>query len=148
MSTIHRPAFSVMGICVRTCNAGQQAQQDLGALWQRFFAEQIAQRIPTALAPDLYAVYYDYEHNHQAPYTALLGVAVPATTVATDGLTRVDIPAQHYQVHHTTGEMPQAVVATWQQIWAHDATLPRAYGHDFEHYPPQAQPSVYLSVTC
>ena len=147
MSAIQHPAFSVMGICVRTCNADQQAQRDLGALWQRFFAEQIAERIPGALAPDLYAVYYDYEHDHQAPYTTLIGVAVPAATVPANGLTRVDIPAQHYQAHPTIGEMPQAVIQAWQQIWAQDAAIPRAYGYAFVHYPAQAQTSVYLSVT-
>ena len=53
------------------------------------------------------------------------------------------VPAGRYVVFTSSGEIPAAVVAGWQQVWAYFASPEapaRAYTTDFEYYDP-AQPS-------
>jgi predicted transcriptional regulator YdeE len=55
----------------------------------------------------------------------------------------VRIPAGRYAVFTNAGEMPAAVLAAWQQVWAYFAepeAPTRVYMADFEYYDP-AQPS-------
>ena len=38
--------MKIIGISVRTTNQNEQAMQDIGNLWQRFFSEQLLAKIP------------------------------------------------------------------------------------------------------
>jgi predicted transcriptional regulator YdeE len=58
---------------------------------------------------------------------------------------RVRVPASRYAVITGTGEMPQAVMDTWQRVW--DSDLPRAFTADFEVYAPDDQVEIWLALT-
>ena len=64
----------VLGHVARTANAleGQPERAQLPRLWSH------APELAAAHGPDrLRAVYFDYEGDHEAPYTVLVGVEVP-----------------------------------------------------------------------
>ena len=111
------PEFKIIGIALRTDNSPAGLQK-LGAHWQRFFQEQILEKIPNKASPKTYAVYTDYESDHTNAYTLILGAKVSeASTKAPEGLVAHTIPGQSYAVVTARGSMPQALIKSWQEIW-------------------------------
>ena len=135
----HLNRFYIIGIAIETTNANGQAAQDLGQLWEQFFAQQISTQLPTKLSDDIYAIYTDYESDYTGKYTAIIGHKVTALTDIPKGMVRKVIPSGNYQSFLAKGAMPAAVGATWQQIWAQDEVLNRAYQADFEVYGAKSQ---------
>lgn len=151
MNTIQLPAFSIIGISVRTTNENNQSATDIPALWERFFSENIMERIPGRQSTDLYCVYTDYEKDHTRPYTTVLGCKVADATQAPEGLQAVTIPERSYAQFEATGNLHEgAVIETWQKIW--ESPVPRAFTADFEHYgekahiPKEAAVDIYIAV--
>lgn len=143
-------AFTVAGIAVRTTNNGGKAQEDIGALWARFYAEQVASRISGKESEDLYCVYTDYESDFTGAYTCLLGYKVAAAAPLPEGLARIQVPASLYRKYTAAGKLPDAVVKVWMEIW--QSPPPRAYKADFDVYgagaadPANAVVDVFVSV--
>jgi len=137
----------VLGHVARTANAleGQPERAQLPRLWSH------APELAAAHGPDrLRAVYFDYEGDHEAPYTVLVGVEVPERVEPADapeGMALVSVPAADCLVFPARGPMPQAVVDAWQEVW--DAfpsgTTGRAYSFDVEVYGPQGA-DLYIAV--
>ena len=123
--------FLVVGISVRTINNGQ-AGVDIKNLWDRFFAENITANIPDKVSDVIYCVYTDYESDYTGYYTCLLGCKVSAVNRLPEGFTHCEIPASDYALYLSTGELPQAVLTTWQEIW--DSNIKRKYQADFDLY--------------
>jgi predicted transcriptional regulator YdeE len=153
---VHQDAFTVAGIEVRTSNA-KEATNDgvIGKLWQNFFQEGIAQKIPNKLDGDIYTVYSDYASDHNGDYTFLIGAKVPNDSPAPPGLVLRTVVAGDYAVVTSDkGPVPQVVVAAWQQVWSMEDKheLARAYKTDFEVYdqratdPQNAQVDLYLGL--
>jgi predicted transcriptional regulator YdeE len=155
---VHQPAFTVIGIEIRTNNTKESGPDGLiGKQWHKFFADNIAAQIPDKLDSNLYAVYSDYTSDHNDEYSFLIGAKVPEGTAAPAGLVRKTIPAADYAVV-TSGEGPVAkvVVAAWQRVWdmeqRHEFPRPRAYKADFELYdqrasnPQNAQVDLYIGL--
>src|SRR6185436_6073767 len=68
------PSFDVIGISARTSNAAEMSGAGvIGALWQRFFAENIAAQIPNKIGYDLIAVYTDAANGKEGEYTVIIG---------------------------------------------------------------------------
>lgn len=127
-----------MGISVRTCNSDfSKLQQDIGGLWQQFFAENILQKTPTSLNNDIYLVYTNYDGDYLDPYDTIIGSLVPMDAPLPSGLIEKIIPEQKYQVFCAKGTMPMAVVQTWQNIW--QTPLHRNYIADFDIYSEKSQ---------
>lgn len=140
----------VMGIAVRTTNQNQQAQTDIGALWQRFFGENLLSRIPGKISEDIYCVYTDYETDANGPYTTILGCKVASLQGLPEGFVGKTIPEATYRLYRSAGKLPDCVLATWGQIW--QALIERSYLADFDVYGPGSQDpnhavvETYLSV--
>jgi len=125
--------FSVVGITARTTNADGQAAADINALWQRFFEEAVGDAIPRKDGKAIYALYHDYEGDHEKPYSLTIGCRVENTDFALpDGMVSVYVPKSDYAVFAAQGEQPKALLDTWQAVWKSD--LPRTYGCDVEIY--------------
>ncbi len=151
MNTIQLPAFSIIGISVRTTNENNQALQDIPALWERFFAENIMEQIPGRESTDLYCVYTDYEKDHTRPYTTVLGCRVSDGSPVPEGMQAVNFPERNYVQFEAKGNLNEgAVVETWQQIW--QSPISRAFTADFEHYgekahvPKEAEVDIFIAV--
>jgi len=130
--------FYVMGIAVRTTNENMQAAQDIGALWNRFMSENIADQIPGKVDPSIYSVYCEYEKDHTRPYTTLLGCRVNSIDHIPEGMKAITIAEGSYATFTAKGNLMEgAVYKAWLDIW--DAGLDRAFATDFEVYGSKAQ---------
>ncbi|MEM8535621.1 MAG: GyrI-like domain-containing protein [Chloroflexota bacterium] len=145
---------SLVGIGTRTTNA-DEANPEIARipdLYQQFFSQQVGDSIPERSDPALlYAVYTNYESDHQGAYDFLLCQQGGSTSALPEGLTAVTVPASQYLVFEASGEMPQTVVVTWQTIWGYfDDSIPyrRLYTVDFERYDQTQsnQVKIYIAV--
>ena len=126
--------FKVIGISIRTTNANNQSQQDLGKLWGRFFSEHIIEKIPNKISSHILAIYTDYESDYTGAYTTVIGVPVSTLDEVPIGLIGREFEADNFQKFVAKGEMSSAVINTWIDIWQRDRELNRKYSYDFEVY--------------
>jgi len=127
-------AFDVVGVSVRTDNS--KGAEDINALWERFFEANIGQSLENKINDVIYAVYSDYEGDHEKPYRFTIGYRVDGTdTPPPEGMHHVHLPEQDYAILSAAGSQPQALIETWQAIWQGD--LDRTYKADFEVYGPR-----------
>jgi predicted transcriptional regulator YdeE len=136
------PRFDVAGIGIRTNNA--EAVGTIGGLWARFGEEGIAEQIE-GIGDDVLAVYSDYESDHTGDYDFLIGKRVSHESELPMEMSRVRVPPARYAVITVTGEVPRALLDTWQRIW--DSDLPRAFTADFEVYGPDDQVEIWLVLS-
>jgi len=125
-------SFDVVGISVVTDN--QKGTDDINALWERFFKDSVGQRIANKVDDVIYAVYSDYEGDHEQPYRLTIGYRVndPKTL---DQMRRITVHSQNYAMMSAAGTQPDALIETWTAIWSSD--LDRSYKTDFELYGPR-----------
>ncbi|RZJ42200.1 MAG: AraC family transcriptional regulator [Chryseobacterium sp.] len=131
--------FKIIGISTETTNQNNQASTDLSKLWQRFYTEEISNKIPNKESADVYAIYTDYESNYTGKYSTIIGHRVTTLADIPDGFVGREIKNDKLIKYTAKGEMPQAVVETWQEIWANDIALYRTYNADFEVYGAKSQ---------
>lgn len=136
--------FSVVGIAVKTTNQNGQAQKDISELWQKFFSNNISNRVPNKVSDDIYCVYTDYESDVNGAYTTILGYKVTTLESVPEGLIGKSIPKATYQLYRSKGELPQSVLATWGHIW--QTLIKRRYLADFDVYGQQSQDPSYAEV--
>ena len=131
--------FKIIGISTRTSNTSGKAAEDLGALWGKLFEEQIGGKIPRKVSEDIFAIYTDYESDYTGDYTCLIGYQVASLENVAEGLVAREFDGGKHIKFTAAGKMPEAVVETWQKIWAKDAELDRKYTADFEVYGAKSQ---------
>ncbi|SFU07965.1 Predicted transcriptional regulator YdeE, contains AraC-type DNA-binding domain [Algoriphagus locisalis] len=131
--------FKIIGIATRTSNTSAKAAEDLGALWGKFFEEQIGGKISGKVSEDIFAIYTDYESDYTGEYTCLIGYQVGSLENAAEGLVAREFDGGKHIKFVAAGKMPEAVVETWQKIWAKDSELERKYTADFEVYGAKSQ---------
>lgn len=133
------PPFKIIGIATRTSNTSGKAAEDLGALWGKFFEEQIGGKIPGKVSEDIFAIYTDYKSDYTGEYTCLIGYQVGSLENVVEGLVAREFEGGQHIKFVAAGKMPEAVVQTWQEIWTKDAELDRKYTADFEVYGAKSQ---------
>jgi len=139
-------AQTVTGLQVRTKNADEvnPDTQQIAPLWGRFYNE----LLPT-LAKDatVYGVYHNYESDAQGAFDVLVGAD---KLTITDEMKSVELQAGEYLMFPVKGELPQAIIDTWMQIWAYfdDPSIDekRAYKTDFECYKSENEAEIYIGV--
>ncbi len=151
MSTQKIQKFNVIGIAVRTSNENEQAATDIPALWEKFMAEGIAEKIPNKTDHSLYCIYTDYEKDHTKPYTTILGCKVENLDIIPDGMVGKTFETATYKKYVAKGNILQGLVYNeWIKIW--NAGLPRTFTADFEVYgekaqnPEDAEVDIYIAV--
>lgn len=122
-------AFDVAGVSVRIEDRDKASEQ-INALWERFFKENVGQSIEDRADDIIYAVYSDYEGDYTQPYRVTIGYKV--LDDAPDDLHRVQVQNADYAMMSAAGEQPKALMETWTAVWQSD--LDRLYGTDFEVY--------------
>lgn len=131
--------FSVIGVSTITSNEDGKATEDINALWERFFELQTGQIVTAKYDDIIYAVYSDYEGDHNKPYRITIGYRVPDDTpVPTphkNDLFKVQVNQGDYGVMSAQGQQPKALIETWEAIWSSD--LNRLFKTDFEIYGPR-----------
>ena len=128
--------FDVIGISIITDNS--KATQDINALWERFFKDSIGQKVENKTDDVIYAVYSDYEGDHEAPYRFTIGYRVKNDSIAgqmNPDLHHISVHGGEYALLSAAGKQPKALIETWKAIWSSD--LEREFKTDFEVYGPR-----------
>ncbi|MDY3317383.1 GyrI-like domain-containing protein [Bergeyella sp. RCAD1439] len=131
--------FKVIGISIRTTNKDNKSKEDLGKLWGQFYAENIFEKIPNKVSDEIFSIYTDYKSNYTEEYTTIIGVPVSTLNEIPNGLVGREFEAENFQKFVAKGEMPNAVINTWIDIWNRDEELNRKYTYDFEVYGENSQ---------
>lgn len=130
---LDKPSLKVMGISIRTSNDADKAPQDIPKMWQRFYKENIFEKIPNKASNEIVALYCDYESDYTAPYTFILGCFVnELPNEPLEGLAVKNLPASRYVVYKAKGKQPDALIDAWGKIWREADR--RTYTGDFEIY--------------
>ena len=131
--------FKLIGISTRTTNKDNQASRDLEKLWGEFFGENILEKIPNKQSTAIYAIYTDYKSDFTDEYTTIIGIPVSSLDDIPEGLIGREFEPQEFQKYIAKGKMPDAVAATWMDIWKRDEELNRSYTYDLEVYGEKSQ---------
>lgn len=144
---VWRGPIQIIGIGL---NASNSRPAEIGARWQRFWAENVPNRVPNKAREEVISLYTGYEGDHSQPYRLIAGCPVENLDDIPEGMEGHTIPSARYARLVAKGPMPGAVVAVWQWVWASD--LDRAYTADFDVYgtaaldPVNAQAEIFVAV--
>jgi len=148
----HLEDFKVIGISVDTTNKDGKSAGDLGKLWERFYAENIPEKITNKISDEVCSIYTGYETDYTGKYTAIIGLRVSSLGNIPAGLMGRELKGGKYKKYLAKGKMPNAVMETWKEIWDKDKELGRRYSSDFEVYGSKSrcgensEVEIYISV--
>ncbi len=123
-------SFDVVGISIITDN--DRASEEINALWEEFFKQNIGQSVENRVDDVIYAVYSNYEGDHTKPYRLTIGYKIDGAPQISGHLHHVAVQSSDYAMMSAAGEQPKALIETWQAIWQSD--LDRKFETDFEVY--------------
>lgn len=128
---------TIMGPVIRTGNNDPAVAEKIGGLWNEFMQNGMAESIPQPITEPYtcYGLYYHYDFESME-YETMVGCESKADA-APQGMELITIPAGKYAKFSTKGDVVQAVIKAWDDIWAmEDFAALRAYTVDFEAYLP------------
>ena len=131
--------FKIIGIEIETTNENGKSAEDLGKLWKQFYSENVPSKIPNKISDEIYSIYTDYESDYKGKYKTIIGQRVSSLDKVPNELIGREFNGGKYQKFVAKGQMPNAVIESWQEIWAKDKELNRKYTADFEVYGEMAQ---------
>ena len=152
MDILKKASFRLIGLALpgKTSNTNGQSNIDCGKLWQQFEKENWFARIPGKSSNEIFAVYHEYEGDHNAPFSYFIGCRVHQDTEVPVGMSSLTIPEGAYQMFLAKGKMPDCIANAWRLIWSAD--IQRAFIKDFEVYDErsqnweQAEVDIFISV--
>ncbi len=131
--------FKIIGISTRTTNKDNKSAQDLGKLWEKFYSENILEKVQNKISNEIISVYTDYKSGYTEDYTTIIGIPVSTLDEIPNGLIGREFQPENFQKFIAKGEMPNAVINAWVDIWQRDEKLKRKYTYDFEVYGEKSQ---------
>ncbi|GAB2884891.1 GyrI-like domain-containing protein [Microbulbifer echini] len=140
--------FDLVGLRTRTKNEDEAnpATAQIAPLWARFSAEAVPNFRGT---PQVYGVYTNYETDYSGMFDVYACSDLLSTDMSED-FQSVHIREGKYLVFSAEGEMPQAVIDLWGEVWnyfsAPECPHERAYTTDFEHYMGPNKITVSISI--
>ncbi|CAA0190302.1 Transcriptional regulator [Tenacibaculum maritimum] len=144
--------FKIIGIATRTTNKDNKSQKDLEQLWRQFYSENILEKVSNKISNEIISIYTDYKNDYTEDYTTIIGIPVSTLNEIPNGLIGREFQSENFKKFVAKGEMPNAVVDTWIEIWKKDKELNRKYTYDFEVYGENSQKGknseveIYISV--
>lgn len=137
--------FRVVGFSVRTSNPDEMAGAGrIADLWRQYEekSHECGDGAPVA-------VYDSYASDHMGAYTLTVGCGGEANASAPPSGATTDVPTGDYLVYPVgEGEMPGALIATWQQIWGDftsgEFPYRRTFDCDFEQHGEKTE--IYIGV--
>ena len=146
MKNISIESKTVYGLKVRTSNSNEQelTTAKIGDLWKVFYKRIFMNIEQPSMA---YGVYTNYESDYNGEYDIVAAVESPADK---SELSIVDLQAGNYLLFENQGQMPDAIIEAWQEIWAYfsdkDCEHTRAYQTDFETYTDDKSVKIYIGI--
>ncbi|GGP42561.1 transcriptional regulator [Shewanella algicola] len=145
MNIVNLDNMDVKGISIRTDNLSEMSPSTakIGALWQQFY-EQLAASLTQG--SNVFGLYTHYESDHMGSFD----VVACSDKLTVGDLASFQIQSGEYLVFKGTGEMPQAIIDLWGEVWEYfdndTCQLTRAYTTDFEHYINENEVELFISV--
>jgi predicted transcriptional regulator YdeE len=149
---VRRAEARVVGIQAQTSSLREAdpATAAVPALWRRFHADGLADRIPNrASTRSTCAVYTDYQDGDRGHFRCLVGAEVTGRDEVPAGMVAVTVPGGDYLVFAARGPMPEALAATWARVaeFFEHAPVARAFTADLEvHYPAGSAVDVLVAI--
>lgn len=129
---VQKPEIKVIGIACRAANFTEEGPKEIVNLWEKFYNEDILNKIPNRISDDVIGLYCDYDGDYTQPYSLVIGCQVNSDIDIPEGMVSKVVPGGSYAVFKAVGEHPIALIETWQNIWQTD--LKRTYTGDYELY--------------
>ena len=137
MTKISKETLNIVGISIRTTNQNGKAAKDIPALWHKFMTDNPSSTLPNRRNDTIYAIYTDYEGDHNLPYTITIGYNMINLDNIPEDLTVKIVLAAKYVSFIAKGDLTKdAVINKWMEIW--DMDLQRSYSTDIEMYDDRA----------
>ncbi|OLS27020.1 MAG: hypothetical protein HeimC3_04870 [Candidatus Heimdallarchaeota archaeon LC_3] len=143
-------SFIVQAMKRRTTNENNLATNDIKALWDKFYKENISKKISHKKSSDILALFTEYEKDYFKSYTYYLGHKLKKTGLRSKDLYFLVVPKGKYAVIEVSEPFPDSIFNAWNNIWNSD--IKRAYTVDYEVYGPEyfrekeKSMKIYLSI--
>ncbi|CAA6803424.1 MAG: FIG00471296: hypothetical protein [uncultured Sulfurovum sp.] len=135
---------TIYGLKTRTKNADEMNvdTQKIAPLWGKFY-EEVVPKLQEGT--QFYGLYSGYESDASGMFDVLVG-----SEQESEGLDSITLQEGRYLRFPAHGQMPQAIIDAWNQVWAYfeDPSIDerRAYETDFEHYISEDEAHIYIGV--
>jgi predicted transcriptional regulator YdeE len=142
--------FLITGLQIRTINTNEfnpEAAKIMG-LWEDFHNTTLISQI-SEKDPFIYGVYSDYQSDENGEYSVTAGINSVNITSQDHNLQDIVIHPGNYLVFEARGELPGAIIETWQYIWTYfsDPSNPkRKFTSDFEKYISETEVDIHIAV--
>ncbi len=130
---IYKPSSMIVGIKCRTSNAPEAGPYDIPKHWEKFYVDNIVDKIPNKTSNEIIALYCDYEGDYTQPYSLIIGCRVSSIDDIPQDMVAKIIPSGSYALFSAIGEHPKSLIETWGDIWQ-QLSLKRTYTGDYEVY--------------
>ncbi|WP_060982174.1 GyrI-like domain-containing protein [Vibrio splendidus] len=141
-------AVKAYGFSVRTTNTNEMdpATAKIGQLWQGFFDQAFPKLTPDS---KVYGVYTNYQSDFTGEFDVIACTSA-LTDNNFDALVETEIEAGKYLTFSAEGELPQAVIDLWCEVWAYfnaaDCPHVRTYTTDFELYKGETEVEISIAI--
>ena len=133
MENIKVEPFHLIGIAMRTTNENNKGAADIAQLWEKFWQEDILNKIPNRIDSTIYSLYTNYEGNHTQPYTTIIGCKVANLDIVPEGMVGQSFEGGSYVKTTAKGNLADGlIVKEWSRIW--NMGLERSFSADFEEF--------------
>ena len=126
------PEKKAAGITARTNNHAPDMGSVIGGLWESFYAKGVYDSIPADRRGCVLGIYSDYESDENGDYDMTAACEVADDTGLPENLRIRTIPAGRYAKFVVRGDVQQALVQFWMELWS--MNLNRTFQADFEEY--------------
>ncbi|MBY7660201.1 GyrI-like domain-containing protein [Vibrio cyclitrophicus] len=141
-------AVKAYGFSVRTTNQDEvdPTKAKIGQLWQGFFDQAFPKLTPDS---KVYGVYTNYESDFTGEFD-VIACANALTDQDLNNLIETKIEAGKYLTFSAEGELPQAVIDLWGEVWTYfnspDCSHVRTYTTDFECYKGETEVEISIAI--
>lgn len=136
------------GFSVRTTNQAERNPEtaQISALWERFYQHAGSHLTKQS---QVYGVYTNYESDMNGAFD-VYACTDNAAVLRLDNAKTVTLQSGTYLKFSGAGEMPQAVIDAWGEVWAYftsdNCPHTRAYTTDFEWYKSPNDVEIYIAI--
>jgi predicted transcriptional regulator YdeE len=135
--------MKVIGISKIVSNANPE---DIHELWQRFYSENISEKILNKSSNNIISVYTRYQGDYTKPYTIIIGHEVTEQDfLGVSELDHVEINNTNHTKFVVTGKLPDVVIQKWIEVW--DSERERTYIADYDVYHQDGSVTIYVEFS-
>ncbi|MCT4640980.1 MAG: GyrI-like domain-containing protein [Bacteriovoracaceae bacterium] len=143
-STYIQKKQTAYGITVRTKNANEinPKTAQIGKLWESFYKDIF---VNLSAGTSIIGVYSNYESDQNGAFDVSA-----CSDQKINGLNKITLKSGNYLVFTGKGEMPNAVINTWKEIWDYfsndNCIEKRIFQTDYELYKGPSEVEIYIGI--